>query len=260
MPRRARRFRPADRAEPGRAVSDRRGLHRGRGRQSDAFRGLSPLRRGSPCGAQANMAKYLAAKSSWEAANACLQFHGGFGFACEYDVERKFRETRLYQVAPISTNLILSLSSPSTCSGCRGRSDDNGCAAAVIRSARPCAGAGGRGAVLLGAACRRGRASLKIERPEGDFARGYDDVALGQSSYFVWLNRGKESVVCDLASAEGKRTIRDLVTKSDMVVQNLKPGALGRLGLGSAEMRRLESRRHHLLDQRVRRDRADGEP
>jgi acyl-CoA dehydrogenase len=63
---------------------------------------------GQPCGDQANMAKYLAAKASWEAANACIQFHGGFGFAAEYDVERKFRETRLYQVAPISTNLILS--------------------------------------------------------------------------------------------------------------------------------------------------------
>jgi acyl-CoA dehydrogenase len=60
-----------------------------------------------PCGAEANMAKLLAADASWEAANACLQFHGGFGFAAEYDVERKFRETRLYQVAPISTNLIL---------------------------------------------------------------------------------------------------------------------------------------------------------
>ncbi|MFT0850753.1 acyl-CoA dehydrogenase family protein [Achromobacter sp. F4_2707] len=60
------------------------------------------------CGAQANMAKYLAAKASWEAANVCLQTHGGFGFANEYDVERKFRETRLYQVAPISTNLIYS--------------------------------------------------------------------------------------------------------------------------------------------------------
>ncbi len=63
---------------------------------------------GLPCGAEANMAKMLAADASWEAANACLQFHGGFGFAAEYDVERKFRETRLYQVAPISTNLILS--------------------------------------------------------------------------------------------------------------------------------------------------------
>jgi len=62
--------------------------------------------KGEACGAEANMAKYLAAKASWEAGNACLQFHGGFGFAHEYDVERKFRETRLYQVAPISTNLI----------------------------------------------------------------------------------------------------------------------------------------------------------
>jgi len=62
---------------------------------------------GLPCGTEANMAKHLAAKASWEAANACLQFHGGFGFAADYDVERKFRETRLYQVAPISTNLIL---------------------------------------------------------------------------------------------------------------------------------------------------------
>ena len=59
-----------------------------------------------PCGAQANMAKFLAAKASWEAANVCMQTHGGFGFANEYDIERKFRETRLYQVAPISTNLI----------------------------------------------------------------------------------------------------------------------------------------------------------
>jgi acyl-CoA dehydrogenase len=62
---------------------------------------------GQPYGAEANMAKLLCADASWEAANACLQTHGGFGFAADYDVERKFRETRLYQVAPISTNLIL---------------------------------------------------------------------------------------------------------------------------------------------------------
>jgi acyl-CoA dehydrogenase len=60
------------------------------------------------CGAEANMAKHLCAKASWEAANVCIQTYGGFGFAAEYDVERKFRETRLYLVAPISTNLILS--------------------------------------------------------------------------------------------------------------------------------------------------------
>jgi acyl-CoA dehydrogenase len=62
---------------------------------------------GLPCGKEANMAKYLAAKASWQAGEACLQMHGGYGFAAEYDVERKFRETRLYQVAPVSTNLIL---------------------------------------------------------------------------------------------------------------------------------------------------------
>jgi acyl-CoA dehydrogenase len=63
---------------------------------------------GRPCGAEANLAKLLAADASWECANVCLQTHGGFGFAAEYDIERKFRETRLYQVAPVSTNLILS--------------------------------------------------------------------------------------------------------------------------------------------------------
>jgi acyl-CoA dehydrogenase len=62
---------------------------------------------GLPCGAEANMAKYLAAEASWAAANACLDAHGGFGFAEEYDVERKFRENRLFKVAPISNNLIL---------------------------------------------------------------------------------------------------------------------------------------------------------
>jgi len=71
------------------------------------FKAAELFDRGEPCGAQANMAKLLAADASWEAANACLQTHGGFGFAAEYDVERKFRETRLYQIAPISTNLIL---------------------------------------------------------------------------------------------------------------------------------------------------------
>ncbi|MGV3569099.1 MAG: acyl-CoA dehydrogenase family protein, partial [Ramlibacter sp.] len=70
------------------------------------FRACELFDAGRPCGGEANMAKYLAAKASWEAANVCLQTHGGFGFAHEYDVERKFRETRLYRVAPISTNLI----------------------------------------------------------------------------------------------------------------------------------------------------------
>jgi acyl-CoA dehydrogenase len=72
------------------------------------FRACALFDQRKSCGAEANMAKLLAADASWEAANVCLQTHGGFGFACDYDVERKFRETRLYQVAPVSTNLILS--------------------------------------------------------------------------------------------------------------------------------------------------------
>ena len=72
------------------------------------FRAASLFDSGKPCGAEANMAKLLAADASWEAANVAVQTHGGFGFAAEYDIERKFRETKLYQVAPISTNLILS--------------------------------------------------------------------------------------------------------------------------------------------------------
>ena len=71
------------------------------------FRAADLFDRGESCGTDANMAKLLAADASWEAGNAALQTFGGFGFAVEYDIERKFRETRLYQVAPVSTNLIL---------------------------------------------------------------------------------------------------------------------------------------------------------
>ena len=73
---------------------------------------------------------------------------------------------------------------------------------------------------------------VKIERPEGDFARGYDDVARGQASYFVWLNRGKESRVADLTTADGKAMLTELLSQADVLIQNLKPGALGRLGFG----------------------------
>ncbi|EAV45306.1 L-carnitine dehydratase/bile acid-inducible protein F [Roseibium aggregatum IAM 12614] len=70
----------------------------------------------------------------------------------------------------------------------------------------------------------------KIERPEGDFARGYDDVAQGQSSYFVWLNRGKDSLTLDLASVTGRQKLASLIADADVLIQNLKPGALARLG------------------------------
>jgi itaconate CoA-transferase len=82
-----------------------------------------------------------------------------------------------------------------------------------------------------------GATVIKIERPEGDFARGYDAVAKGQSSYFVWLNRGKQSVVIDLATADGNVELGRLIATADVVVQNLKPGALDRLGFGVESLR-----------------------
>lgn len=79
---------------------------------------------------------------------------------------------------------------------------------------------------------------IKIERPEGDFARGYDSVVNGQSSYFVWLNRGKESLVVDLTRPEGKVALAELLSEADVLVQNLKPGALARLGFDAKRLSR----------------------
>jgi itaconate CoA-transferase len=79
---------------------------------------------------------------------------------------------------------------------------------------------------------------IKIERPEGDFARGYDDVANGESSYFVWLNRGKESVVLDLTQAADKALLAAMIAKADVFVQNLKPGAAAKLGFPIERLRR----------------------
>jgi formyl-CoA transferase len=79
---------------------------------------------------------------------------------------------------------------------------------------------------------------IKIERPEGDFARGYDAFARGQSSYFVWLNRGKESVVIDLASEAGRRQLESLIAGTDVFLQNLKPGAMDKLGFSRERLRR----------------------
>src|SRR6202040_1349576 len=79
---------------------------------------------------------------------------------------------------------------------------------------------------------------IKIERPEGDFARGYDNLVHGESAYFVWLNRGKESVVLDLLQAADKALFEAMLSKADVFVQNLKPGAVARLGFGLDRLRR----------------------
>jgi formyl-CoA transferase len=79
---------------------------------------------------------------------------------------------------------------------------------------------------------------IKVERPEGDFARGYDHVVHGESANFVWLNRGKESVVCDLAKPDDKTLLEAMLAKADVFVQNLKPGALARLGFAVPRLRK----------------------
>lgn len=81
-----------------------------------------------------------------------------------------------------------------------------------------------------------GASVIKIERPEGDFARGYDAAAKGQSSYFVWLNRGKSSHVVDLAAAAGREALAELIASADVLVQNLKPGSLEKLGFGAEDL------------------------
>ena len=79
---------------------------------------------------------------------------------------------------------------------------------------------------------------IKIERPEvGDFARGYDETVRGMSSHFVWLNRSKESIALDLKQDEAKETLRRLIARADVFVQNLAPGAAGRHGFGASELR-----------------------
>jgi itaconate CoA-transferase len=79
---------------------------------------------------------------------------------------------------------------------------------------------------------------IKIERPEGDFARGYDAAAKGQSSYFVWLNRGKNSVVIDLATKEGRQSLEELIARADVLLQNLKPGSMDKLGFSRERLKK----------------------
>ena len=171
------------------------------------------------------MGKMLAADAAWAAGEACIQTFGGFGFAEEYDIERKYREARLYQVAPISTNLILSTSA-SMCSACPGPTEmaSQPLKGLLVVSMEQAVAAPYCASRLADAGAR----VIKIERAEGDFARAYDAVAKGQSSYFVWLNRGKESLCLDIKAPEDKALLERLLEKADVFIQNLAPGAMAR--------------------------------
>ena len=188
------------------------------------------------------MAKLLAADASWEAGNACVQTLGGFGFAEEYDVERKLArdtplpggadldesDTHLYRRARARTAaVVLSL------------------VKVLMQMKRPLDGVTVvtvEQAVAGPFATRHladlGARVIKVERPTtGDFARHYDAAVHGLSSHFVWLNRSKESITLDLKSEGGKTILGKLIDEADVFLHNLGPGVMQRLGFDSATVR-----------------------
>ena len=190
------------------------------------------------------MAKYLAAKASWEAANVCLQTHGGFGFANEYDVERKFRETRLYQVAPISTNLILSYVAEHVLGLPRSLRDgsvhrhlrEHRC-----RARRAPARRHHRGVPRTGdRRAARARATWPTAAPASSRSS-----APATATSRATTTRAERPVVATSPGPtgrrkaststsrmpEGRRVLTPLLARADVFVQNLAPGAAARLGL-----------------------------
>src|SRR6476660_3949235 len=128
-------------------------------------------------------------------------------------------------------------SSPSTCSACPARTE-----AAIMGALDGIRVIAVEQAVAAPFCSSRladaGAEVIKIERPEGDFARGYDAAAKGQSSYFVWLNRGKQSAVIDLATKEGRAELETLIASADVLLQNLKPGSMDKLGFSLERLRK----------------------
>ena len=250
------RVRPADRPEPGRAVPDRARLRADARRRADGARGGRALRgRARTAAPRPTWRSMLAADASWAAADMCVQTHGGFGFAEEFDIERKFRETRLYPVAPISTNLMLSLLSPSTCSGlpqvvserCRFPSKASSSSRSNRRSRRRLC------------SCRladAGARVIKIERPEGDFARGYDALAQRRERLFR-LAQPRQGIgrARPRPRPTTRRCWRAMLAKADVFIQNLKPGAVAKLGFADRAAAARLSAADLLLDLGLRRER-----
>ena len=208
---------------------------------------------GEPCGTEANMAKLLASEASWYAADMCLQTHGGFGFAEEYDIERKFRETRLYQVAPISTNLILSP-----------RGDARAGPAEVVLT---------RGALdgILVVALEQAVAAPFCTSPAGRCRRAGDQDRAPGRRFRPRLRRTSCTARAPISSGSTaarnrssstsrtrptRRCCARLIARADVFVQNLAPGAAERAGFGSDELARALSAADHLRYLRLRRGRA----
>ena len=193
---------------------------------------------GKDCGAEANMARNLAAEASWAAADMCVQTHGGgFGFAEEFDIERKFRETRLYTVAPISTNLILSLHCRACARVATGRIDDSPSfrtswwSHSNRRWRRRCAPAGSPTPAL---ACTQARTA------GGRFRPPLRSVCPRRMQPSSGSSRGKESVVLDLVRSRRQGAFLEaLIRSADIFVQNLKPGTVAKFGFPIARLRRV---------------------
>ena len=182
---------------------------------------------------EVGMAKLFASETAMEIALNAVRIHGGYGYSTEFDVERYFRDAPLMIVGEgtneIQRNVIarqLVQRHPAGSSSGAGPLDGLLVVALEQAVAAPFAT---RQLADLGARV------IKIERAgAGDFARGYDTSVLGQASYFVWLNRGKESVELDVKSDEGRAVMAALLARADVFVQNLAPGAAERLGLDAA--------------------------
>ena len=186
---------------------------------------------------EAGMAKLFASETAMEIALDAVRIHGGYGYSTEFDVERYFRDAPLMIVGEGTNEIQRNVIARQLIQSSPGRP--------VTAPALPLAGivvVALEQAVAAPFATRQladlGARVIKVERPgTGDFARGYDRSVLGQASYFVWLNRGKESVELDVKSADGQAALAALLARADVFVQNLAPGAAERLGLGAEELR-----------------------
>src|SRR6185436_19513697 len=226
---------PADRPEPGRAVSDRAELHADARLRVDgarggaALRGGRGLRRAGQHGEAARRRGVLGRRRHVRADPRRLRFRRGVRHRAQVPRDAAlYGGADLYQFGAVVYRRACARP-----------------AAVVLKMPLPLEGilvvALEQAVAAPMCSCRMADAGarvIKIERPEGDFARGYDALAKGQSSYFVWLNRGKESIVLDLTKADDKALLEAMLAKADVFIQNLKPGAVGKLGFAIERLRR----------------------
>ena len=201
-----------------------------------AARAAQLFEAGEPCGPESNMAKMLAADAAWEAGDNCVQNLRWFRLCPRIMTLSENGASRASTGLPRSRPIWCLPLSPSMCSACRAPIEPGmskpleGITVVALEQAVAAPYCTSR---LADAGAR----VIKIERAEGDFARGYDRQVGGHSAYFVWLNRGKESVVLDIKQTDDAAVLERILSKADVFVQNLAPGAAARAGFGSEDLR-----------------------